>query len=181
MDPFSLMRREIERLFEAPTRGGAVQEQSGATLFAPRINVSEDDREVKISAEMPGMKPEDITVSVNDDVLTIRGEHEEERENKRKDYHVVERSIGVFQRSLRLPFPVDPSQIQARVENGVLTVTIPKTDAKRRTHQIAVDSGSRSGASDVGGGNGGSGDAGKSSDGGTATEGGAQSEQSPRH
>lgn len=141
-DPFSLLRREMEQLFDNASRGGTVQEQGAGTVVAPRMNVGEDEREIKISAEMPGIKPENVSVTVDDDVLTIRGEREVERETERKNYHLIERSVGVFQRSMRLPFTVDPAQVQARVDQGVLTVTIPKTDPKRRTHRIDVRRGS---------------------------------------
>jgi HSP20 family protein len=163
-DPFSVLRRELEQLIEGPGRGGA--QGSAGTVLAPRINISEDDGEIRISAEMPGMRPEDVQVTVHDDMLTIRGEQERERETDRRSYHLVERTVGVFQRTLRLPFPVDPGQVQARVNNGVLTLTIPKNDPKRRSQRIEVRGGEAEGegsgsgsASTSGGGTGtGSGD-----------------------
>jgi HSP20 family protein len=147
LDPFSVLRREIEQLFDGARRSGEVQAPAAGTVVPPRINISEDDREIKITAEMPGVRPEDVTVTVNDDVLMIRAEHERERETERRNYHLVERSIGVFQRSVRLPFSVDPSQVQARVNHGLLSITIPKNDEKRRSQQIEVRSGDDGGAS----------------------------------
>ena len=186
-DPFSVLRREIEQLFDGASRGGGVQAPIAGTVVPPRISISEDDREIKISAEMPGMRPEDVTVTVNDDVLTIRGEHESERETERKNYHLVERSIGVLQRSIRLPLPVDPGQVQARVNNGVLSITIPKNDAKRRNQRIEVRSGgdgeASSASNDGGSGSSTNTSSGVSSDGGSGAskEGGGAAEQPPHH
>lgn len=146
-DPFSILRREVEQLFDGVTRGGALQDAPAATVLAPRINVSENEREITVSAELPGMSPEDVSVVVADDMLTIRAEREEERESDRHNYHLVERRFGVFQRSLRLPFRVDPKQVDARVDNGVLTIRIAKTDAAQRSHRIAVGNGGNAGRS----------------------------------
>jgi HSP20 family protein len=93
------------------------------------------------------MSPEDVSVVVADDMLTIRAEHEEERESDRRDHHLIERRVGVFQRSLRLPFRVDPKQVDARVDNGMLTIKTAKTDAAQRSHRIAVGSGGNAGTS----------------------------------
>jgi HSP20 family protein len=182
-DPFSVLRREMEQLFDGASRGGAIQAPTAATVVPPRIDISEDDREIKISAEMPGMRPEDVTVTVNDDVLTIRGEREQERETTRKNYHLVERSLGVFQRSVRLPFAVDPAQVQARVNHGVLSITIPKNDPKRGSQRIDVRSGgdgaegsaSKDGSSDAS--KEGSGGAAKEGSGGAEKEGSGSGEQ----
>ncbi|HEV7574629.1 MAG TPA: Hsp20/alpha crystallin family protein [Caldimonas sp.] len=144
-DPFSILRREVEQLFDGVSRGGALQDAPAATVVAPRINVSENDREITITAELPGMRPEDVSVVIADDMLTIRAEHEEERESDRRNYHLIERRVGVFQRSLRLPFRIDPEQVDARVDNGVLTIKIAKTDATQRSHRIAVGSGDNAG------------------------------------
>jgi HSP20 family protein len=183
-DPFSVLRRELEQLIEGPGRGGA--QGSAGTVLAPRINISEDDREIRITAEMPGMRPEDVQVTVHDDMLTIRGEQERERETDRRNYHLVERVVGVFQRTVRLPFPVDPGQVQARVNNGVLTLTIPKNDPKRSSQRIEVRGGDAEGngagrGGDVSGG----GTAGASSQGSGSTSSGGSGtdtgDQTPHH
>jgi HSP20 family protein len=148
-DPFAVLRKQVAQLFDGVSRGGAVQERDAATVMPPRINVSEDDREIKISAEMPGVNPQNVTVTVADDMLTIRGEHEQEHETERKNYHVVERRVGVFQRSLRLPFPVDPNQVRARADHGVLNISIAKTDPKQRSHRIEVSSSGKNEDSDT--------------------------------
>jgi HSP20 family protein len=105
------------------------------------MNVSETESEVRVSAELPGVKEDDIDVSLNDDVLTIRGEKRFERKDEKENFHFVERSFGTFQRSIRLPFPVNPEQVQANFENGVLTVTLPKSAQQERTRRIQVQRG----------------------------------------
>jgi HSP20 family protein len=105
------------------------------------MNVSETENEIHVAAELPGVREEDIDVSLNDDILTIRGEKRFERQDEKENFHVVERSFGTFQRSIRLPFPVDPEQVQARFDNGVLMVTMPKTAQQQRTKRIQVQRG----------------------------------------
>ena len=102
------------------------------------MNVSETENEIRITAELPGVTQQDIDVSLDDDVLTIRGDKKFERTDDKENFHFVERSYGTFQRSLRVPFPVDPEQVQARFENGVLTVTLPKTGQQERSRRIQV-------------------------------------------
>jgi HSP20 family protein len=139
-DPFLMLRREMEQLFDN-VRGPSSASAGGATVEAPRMDISEDDKEIRVIAEMPGATPDNVEVIIDDDVLTIRGERAQEREVNRKNYHLVERSTGVFQRSLRLPAPVDASQVQANFDNGVLTITIPKTGAQERSRRVQVRSG----------------------------------------
>jgi len=98
----------VRLVLDGAIRGASPREPAAGTVVAPRIDISEDDREIKVTAEMPGMRPEDVTLTINDDVLTLRAERERERETQRNNYHLVERTVGVFQRTLRLPSPVDP-------------------------------------------------------------------------
>ncbi|MFC7557172.1 Hsp20/alpha crystallin family protein [Pseudoroseomonas wenyumeiae] len=107
-------------------------------LLAPHMDVSETDGEIRIQAEMPGVTEQDIDVSLNQDVLTIRGEKKQERKEERQGVHFTERNFGTFQRSLRLPFSINPDQVQARFENGVLTVTLPKGQPQEQVHRIQV-------------------------------------------
>lgn len=149
-DPFQLLRREMEQLFD--NVGGTEGEASAGrgNIVAPRMDISEDDQAFKVVAEMPGARPEDVEVLVEDDMLTIRAERTQERETNRRDYHLLERSVGVFQRSLRLPAPVDPGKVQATIDNGVLTVTIPKDAGQARARRVQVRSGSGGQAADAG-------------------------------
>jgi len=119
--------------------------------------VSETEKEIRITAELPGVTEQDIDVSLDDDMLTIRGEKRFERTDEKETFHFVECSYGTFQRSLRLPFAVNPDQVQASFENGVLTVTLPKTGRQERSRRIQVQGrgasghGTRSGSGASGG------------------------------
>src|SRR3954470_760365 len=145
-DPFLTLHREINRLFDDVLHGGPVSSggqggSQGGVLLAPHMDVSETDKELRIQAELPGVSENDIDVSLNEDVLTIRAEKKQERREEREGVHVSERSFGTFQRSLRLPFQVDAEKVQARFENGVLHVSLPKTTPQERSRKIQVQAG----------------------------------------
>jgi HSP20 family protein len=150
-DPFRAMRHEMNRLFGdafggfgLPTLFGAALGQMPAETLAPQMNVSETEQEIHITAELPGIDPKDVEVLLADDRLTIRGEMRAERDEKDRNYHVMERSQGAFSRSLRLPFAADPSQVKAEFKNGVLTLTIQKPkEVLEKQHRIEVQSDSR--------------------------------------
>ena len=137
-NPFGFLHREIDRLFEDFTRGLDATGQTQANLV-PSIDVAKTDKEIVITAEMPGLERKDVEISLENDMLTIRGEKKVERENKDKDksYHLIERNYGVFYRVLQLPPGVDPSKVQATMANGVLKVTLPKP-ARSETKKIEV-------------------------------------------
>jgi HSP20 family protein len=105
------------------------------------MDVSETEGEVRICAELPGVKEEDVDVSLENDVLTIRGEKRLERTDEKETFHFMERSYGTFRRSLRLPFPVEPDQVRAEFNNGVLTVTLPKSRTQERSRRIQIQGG----------------------------------------
>lgn len=102
----------------------------GTPGFAPPLNVSEDDKELRITVELAGMKRDDVNVSIHDRQLTITGEKRQEEEEKRGDYLRVERSYGSFTRSVALPVAVDESGVTATFKDGVLTVRLPKPEAE---------------------------------------------------
>lgn len=108
--------------------------------FSPSVDISENDKEIKVSAELPGLDEEDIQVSLDRDLLTISGEKKEEKEDKRQNYYRLERSYGSFRRSLRLPAEVEADKIEATFKNGVLKITLPKTAAFHRK-RITVKAG----------------------------------------
>jgi HSP20 family protein len=113
--------------------------------LVPHMDVSETDTELRIAAELPGVAEGDVEVMLHDDVLTIRGEKKFERADERENYHFVERSYGTFQRSLRIPWPVNPDEVQADFERGVLTVTLPKAKQEEKSRRIEVRSGGSGG------------------------------------
>ena len=144
-DPFLQMRREMNRLFDDAFGGFGLPSILGPTLrqmpAAPKIDVSETDNDVQITAEMPGIDQNNVEVLLEDDRLIIRGEKKEEREedDKERNYHVRERVQGAFSRTLPLPFAPDPTQVKAEFKNGVMTITIPKPqEVKQKQHRIEV-------------------------------------------
>lgn len=109
--------------------------------FAPRVDVSETAEAFEIEAELPGVDEKDINVALSDGVLTIKGEKKVEREEKKKDYYLSERSYGTVQRSFELPDAVEVDKIFAEFKKGVLTITLPKSkEAKSKERKIAIKS-----------------------------------------
>jgi HSP20 family protein len=139
--PFEGLRQEIDRLFDDFGRW-----PFGRSLFAgrpllrremtwptmPAVDVIENEKAYGITADLPGMDEKNIEVNVADGVMTIKGEKQEEKEEKKKDYHLQERSFGSFQRSFELPDGVDADKIEASFKKGVLTVTLPKKPAAQK-------------------------------------------------
>ena len=118
--PIFGLRREIDRLFEDTfgREGGS---------FTPAVDIKENEQEISLEVELPGLKPENVEVIADNGVLTIRGEKQSERkEGEDNRYQIVERTYGTFVRTFQLPQGVDEEQIKGEFENGVLTVSIPK-------------------------------------------------------
>ena len=107
------------------------------TAWAPAINVEETDDQLVITADIPGVDPKDLDISLDNNVLTIRGERKEEKEEKKKNYHRVERVYGSIGRSIMLPGTGDASKISATSKNGVVTIAMPKT-AESKSKKIEV-------------------------------------------
>jgi len=140
-DPFSAMQKEVNRIFESLGRGGALTRFADAGDIVPRIDVAETDGALEVTAELPGIDEKDVEVVLRDDLLTIKGEKKSEREEKRKDYHLVERSFGSFARSIRLPFEADSEAVKASFAKGVLKISIAKpAEVKEKTVKIPVRS-----------------------------------------
>ena len=142
-DPFTAMRREMDRVFENFGRDlGWSSAELPSAAMAPALDVSETDKEIKIEADLPGVEEKDVEVVVTDNVLTIKGEKKAEKEEKKKDYHMVERSYGSFARSIALPFQADPDKVKATFAKGVLNVTVPKPpEVKAKEKKIAIGKG----------------------------------------
>jgi HSP20 family protein len=133
-DPFAAFHRDIDRMLDDFTRGwGAPAPAVRAAMLAPAVDVSETDDAIEVSAELPGIEEKDLEVEVTGNTLTIKGEKKEEKEEKKKSYHLVERSYGSFQRTLPIPFEVDPGKVKASFDKGVLKVTLPKPAAAKET------------------------------------------------
>lgn len=136
-DPFFELHREMNRLFDDFLGGGTAPGQA-QTMAAPRLDVRESPSEICVCAELPGVRPEDVDLRVEGNLLTIRGEKRQATENKQEDYYMTERSYGRFQRSLQLPYAPDPDQVRAQFEHGVLTVHVPKQPEQERSRRIAI-------------------------------------------
>jgi HSP20 family protein len=135
--------RLVENMFEdmfAPfTHGGALSQWQGEGAISPRLNVSETDKAFEVQAELPGVKKEDVKVAIENQRVTIEGETKRENEQRQGENILYsERSASKFVRSFMLPVEVDDGSAEARMENGVLTLTLPKkqgSEAKRITIQ----------------------------------------------
>jgi HSP20 family protein len=140
-DPF----REIENMFDRYTRAvgwprSGSQEIMATGDWSPRVDIAENDKEFVIKAEIPEVKKEDVKVSVDNGVLTIQGERKQEKEEKGKKFHRVERYYGSFTRSFTLPENVDESKIKAAFKDGMLNLQIPKTaEAKPKAVEVKVE------------------------------------------
>ncbi|MEM8811473.1 MAG: Hsp20/alpha crystallin family protein [Pseudomonadota bacterium] len=141
LQPFDDLHKEIERLFGEFSSRLPIHKDGNGAGFMPEVEVHEDENEIRIAAELPGVEEKDIDVSVTDQVLTISGEKKQENEVKDGDYYRSERSYGAFRRSMSLPFDVEEGAVDARFVKGVLTVTVPKpANLEGKTRKIAVKS-----------------------------------------
>lgn len=133
---FDRLFDELMRGFELAPFGTDVESASG---FAPRLDVTETDKEVRVTAELPGLEAKDFELDLHGDVLTIKGEKRVETEDKGRGYS--ERAYGTFHRTIQLPTEVDVDKVSADYRNGVLTVTLPKPpEASEQSRRIEVKS-----------------------------------------
>ena len=134
---FGSLQREVDRLFDDFARSTLAMAGNGSLM--PSMDITETEKEFVITAELPGLERKDVEISLEDNVLTIRGEKQSETkpDDKNKNVHVSERSYGVFYRVLELPTKVDPSSVQATMSKGVLKITIPKP-ARPESKKIEV-------------------------------------------
>ncbi len=150
-DVWQSFRSEMDRLFDRFGGGGFPslrrmldfeplwRYESSVGVSIPAVDVTEDEKAYKISAELPGMNEKDIEVAVSGDMLTLKGEKRQEREEREKNRYLSERSYGAFQRSFTLPEGVDRDKISAEFSKGVLTLTLPKTtEAQKQQKKIEV-------------------------------------------
>lgn len=137
-DPFANLGQDLNRVFadfskRFPALGGAAEGSF------PAIDVNETDRGLEVSVEVPGVSEKDIDVSVVGRMLTIKGEKRASKDVSEENRHVTERSYGAFRRALTLPFEPDPSKIEAHMDNGVLTIALPKPPEEiQKTARIEV-------------------------------------------
>lgn len=140
-NPVFSLQRDVNRIFDDFWRRfdqpfGAVGRWDAG---GPRADITETDNALEVSVELPGMDQKDVDVSLTDTTLTIKGEKKSGRDENRKGYHLSERSYGSFYRTIPLPSGVDTEKVNAEFKNGILTVTLPKTEeALSRVKKIAV-------------------------------------------
>lgn len=139
-DPFVTFRREMDRMFEDFFGGGALRPaQAGWQTLTPAVGIDETDKEVMISAELPGVSDKDVEVSLAGDILTIKGEKRAEQEKRNGDSYYMERRFGSFSRSVRLPFEVHDREVDAKFKDGVLTIRVPKpAEMQKAVRRIEV-------------------------------------------
>lgn len=133
------IRREMDRLWDSffERRPARVEEVSE---WFPSLDVSETATDYIVKVEVPGIDPKDIDISLMNNLLTIKGEKKQEKEEKDENYHLIERSYGSFTRSIRLPSQVQSDKINATYKNGVLRITLPKTEeAKKKEIKIQIE------------------------------------------
>lgn len=138
-DSLHALRKQVDTLFEDFDKGFV----GHAGDISVRTNVSETDKEICITAELPGIEKDDVDVEIAGDKITISGEKKSEKEEKGekegRKFHRIERSSGEFRRMTRLPFEIDPDSVKADVKNGVLTVTVPKpAEAQQKAKKVEI-------------------------------------------
>ena len=133
-------QREMNRMLDQFFRGDIFDEGEGReALFTPAVDFSETKDSYVIKAELPGLKKEDVKVTLNNNIVTITGEKKSEYEKKEGSYHRVERSFGMFERSIAIPGAIKSDAIDAKYTDGLLTLTLPKTEeAKQKTIDVKV-------------------------------------------
>ena len=137
-DPFRDLRRMEETMNRIWRGFGTGPEELGAEDWGIAMDVVEEGDNLVVHASLPGVKPDDIQVSVDDDILTIRGHTSSEQEHREGSYLMRERRSGAFYRSLRLPDTVDADKAKSTFQNGVLTITFHKQEGKK-PKQLKVD------------------------------------------
>ncbi|HPD56711.1 MAG TPA: Hsp20/alpha crystallin family protein [Smithellaceae bacterium] len=138
--PFLPLQREMNKIFDDFFNDFGLSPFSGfRTLgFEPNIDVCEDDKELKVKAELPGLEEKDIEVDLTPDALTIRGEKKDDREEKSDGYWYKESRYGSFHRVVPLPEGIDQQKAEAQFKNGVLTVTLPWMEGSKVGKKIAI-------------------------------------------
>ena len=139
--PLVELRDEIDHIFDnffGRGRKGEIEGWQSSGLRSPAVDMEETDKQIIVKAEMPGLEPNDFHISLTENTLTIKGEKKEEKEEKKRNYHMVERRYGSFYRSIPLPCSVETDKVEASYKKGILEITLPKAKAAR-VKQINVN------------------------------------------
>jgi len=146
-DPFRdlvQLQDRVNRLFQESAAQSGREEGFTTSSFVPPVDIYENEHNIVLKLEVPGVEQKDLDIRIENNTITIRGERKFEKETKEENYHRVERRYGQFQRSFGLPQTVNPEQVTADYNNGILTVTLAKR-AEAKPKQIKVNVGSASG------------------------------------
>jgi len=132
------IQREMNRMFDGFFRGTHDEDYTLAS-WTPAVDIVEHDDEYFVKVELPGVNKDDVKLTLENNILTIRGEKKQEKETKKENYHRVERSYGAFQRSFTLPSAIKADRIDASYKDGILTVSLPKAEeAKPKQIEVKV-------------------------------------------
>jgi HSP20 family protein len=146
-DIFGAMRSEMDRMLERfehgwPHWSGVIPRRQGGGLIVPQLDVRDDGKQLTIEADLPGVGANDVTVTLANGMLTIKGEKKTERAEKKENYYLAERSCGAFERSLQLPDTVDENKLEARFDKGVLKIVAQKKpEAVKAEKKIEIKQG----------------------------------------
>lgn len=141
-DPFKdleSLQSRMNRVFsDALLRARGTEEGLLEGAWRPAVDIFEDEANFVVKAEVPEVDPQAIDIRVEENILTIKGERKVEREEKKENYHLMERSYGTFQRSFTLPASIEREKIKANYDKGILTVTLPKKEEKK-PRQVKIE------------------------------------------
>ena len=137
--PLNVFQREMNRLFDNFFKGTGIkpweEEMESLGTFSPQVNMTEDEKSIQVSAELPGLDEKDLEISLSKDSLTIKGEKRQENEHKDKEAYYLERSFGTFTRVLPVPKDVNTEKAEASFKKGVLTITLPKLEREKQAQK----------------------------------------------
>jgi len=135
-NPFQMMQREMNRLFDNVMSDFSLFPSRERFMDSfPQIDLKDTDKEIIVDVEIPGMDQKDINISISDNVLTIRGEKQQEKEEKKSNFYHVERSYGSFHRDIPLHAEIEEDKVSAKYKKGVLKINLPKTPEAQRKHK----------------------------------------------
>lgn len=146
-DPYVALRERMDRVMDEFLGGLDVWPSTWAVrpfewrmgAFTPSIDIRDEDNQIKIEAELPGLADKDVEITLSEDTLIITGEKKQEEKQKEKNYYRMERSYGSFKRTIPLPVDIDRDKVEAHFKNGVLDITLPKTkEAVESTKKIPI-------------------------------------------
>ena len=140
-DPFrdlNVLQDRMNRLFNDAGRGWRTDEPAATTTWSPAVDIFETENEIVVKAELPGVDRKDISLNLENNVLTLKGERKFEKETKEENYHRIERAYGGFSRAFSIPATVDEEKIRADYQDGILRIALPKKE-QVRPKQIRID------------------------------------------